>query len=1124
MASNKVFSKYKKHTDHEHVLKRPGMYIGSVETVTEPSWVIEGDKVVLAEEHTYNPGILKLFDEISTNASDHAREYPPGKGPSGGGVSQIFIEVSDEFISVANDGPGIPIDKHPEYNVYIPELIFAHFRTSTNYDDSVKRIKGGMNGLGAKITATFSRKFVVETIQGDKRYRQIFEKNLSEIHPPEISPREEGEVESTRITFYPDFDKFGEKGLTEGTVAMLKKRAYDLKACLDNPGVSVHFNGDPVPFDTFEEYVDKFFLPEDSPKVVIKRDRWTAVFAPNPHDKFTQVSFVNGLSTPKGGTHVDHVVSPVIKTVTKKLKSKHKDASIRPSYVKENVMVFVNSLIENPNFKSQSKEELTTSEKNFGSELKFKTKELESISKLGYDLGVMEVLKAKETRALASSDGRKKSKIKGIPKLEDAHHAGGKKAHECTLIVTEGDSAKTFAVAGLSKVGKMRDFYGIFPLRGKLLNVRKATPKQLSGNSEIKALKTILGLRNNDTRNHDSPEDLRRSLRYGKVLLLTDEDLDGHHIKGLFLNFIEHFWPGLLETEFIMRLQTPIVKCRKGSRVLSFFSLSEYSQWKESTRDYRSWRVKYYKGLGTSTSEEAREAFSGLETSKFPMTRTCEGDSESVDLAFNPDRSYDRKKWIKKHTGKELHLDTPPPGGNTPGGNTRPPLPVKEFFDKEFVAFSISSNVRSIPNLMDGLKPSQRKVIYTCLKNDIKNETKVIQLAGDVMKHSSYHHGDASLNSTIVALNHDFVGSNNLNLLNPVGQFGTRIIGGKDSASPRYISTCLNPITRKVFRKEDDDLLTYLDDDGYSIEPEYYYPIIPMVLVNGANGIGTGYSTFVPCYSVEQLVNQIKRKMEGKPLEEMRPSYRGFKGEIVPHGKSEMGNRKWLVKGKVERIKRNSVRITELPIGEWTENYKEKLESLTEKGVIEDFKNCSCESEIDFRVKMCALKLDSLTPSKLLTTLGLTSKISTTNMHLFNPQGKLRVYDTPEEIIEEFYPERLKMYEKRYNFILGSMRSRRGRVRSRIHFVEKIMEGTIKVFRVPREEIISQLELYPQEITPDPNFDYLLSMRIHSFSKEKLYALREELKTVETEIDAILKQTPKSLWLADLDDLLLEMN
>jgi DNA topoisomerase-2 len=251
--------------------------------------------------------------------------------------------------------------------------------------------------------------------------------------------------------------------------------------------------------------------------------------------------------------------------------------------------------------------------------------------------------------------------------------------------------------------------------------------------------------------------------------------------------------------------------------------------------------------------------------------------------------------------------------------NTRE-IPIRDFINKELILFSMADNVRSIPSVVDGFKPGQRKVLFGCFKRNLKSEAKVAQLVGYISEVTAYHHGEASLAGTIVGMAQHFVGNNNINPLMPNGQFGTRLQGGKDHASPRYIFTSLCPITRKIFRKEDDEVLAYLNDDGQSIEPMWYMPILPMVLVNGSDGIGTGWSSAIPTYNPSEIVANIRRKMEGKELLPMHPWFRGFKGTV-----QDLGAGRYNTCGIACMTSDDTVEIFELPVRTWTNTYVEQL-------------------------------------------------------------------------------------------------------------------------------------------------------------------------------------------------------
>ena len=356
----------------------------------------------------------------------------------------------------------------------------------------------------------------------------------------------------------------------------------------------------------------------------------------------------------------------------------------------------------------------------------------------------------------------------------------------------------------------------------------------------------------------------------------------------------------------------------------------EYEAWKDAIGSNASkFSVKYYKGLGTSTAAEARDYFSDLATHQLDFDLLREGDGDLVDMAFSKKRVEDRKTWLRS-------LE---PGAFVDYGVDA--LAYKDFVHKELSLFSVADNQRSIPCVVDGLKPSQRKVLFACFKRKLKREIKVAQLAGYVSEHSAYHHGEASLTGTIVGMAQDFVGSNNVNLLAPCGQFGTRIMGGKDAAFSRYIFTKLEAVARKVFHPDDDAVLKYLDDDGQSIEPNYYVPVLPLALCNGADGIGTGWATSVPNYDPKQLIAVLRRMIahagddvdcdetsllatcaaEDVGADGLAPSYRGFKGDVIL---KKAGSYQAL--GRVERLDDTKVLIDELPLRKWTHDYKQWLE------------------------------------------------------------------------------------------------------------------------------------------------------------------------------------------------------
>jgi DNA topoisomerase-2 len=1084
---NSVENRYKKFTQIEHVLARPGMYVGDITTVTSEQWILEPkSEKIISKFVTWNPGIYKIFDEIITNASDECQRSKL--------VKNIKVNFKGNTISVQNDGSGIPIQIHKEHNIYVPELIFGNLLSSSNYDDSKKRTTGGLNGLGAKLTNIYSTEFIVETVNNKKMYRQVFKNNMSQIEKPEICDTTEKDY--TKITFTPDFSKFKLKELNEkghDTLEVLKKRVFDISAITPKT-VSVFLNGEKIKCKDFSDYVSYYIgTKTESPRVYYEEPngRWQVCIALSKKDSFQHVSFVNGISTIDGGSHVDHVTLPIMKKCTEEIQAKHKNITVKQQYVKDSLFVFINSIIDNPTFSSQTKDKHTTRVSEFGSKFTLTEDFTKKILKLGFVDSLLAVAEAKEKKSLSKTDGKKVVRL-SIPKLDDANKAGTSESLKCTLILTEGDSAKTTAVSGLSVVG--RDYFGVFPLRGKLLNTREASFSQISKNEEILNIKKILGLQT-DTKT-------TKNLRYGKVLVMTDADYDGFHIKALLINFIDAGWPELLKNVFIGSIVTPIVKVSKGNERLSFYTHKEYMNWKQTDHSKGNWQIKYYKGLGTSTASEAREYFKNLKVLNY-INKSSE-DSNALVLAFKKTEADERKKWIKKNTEQFEGLDY----------NTKESVPVAQLVNKELVLFSISDNVRSIPSIVDGLKPGQRKVLFACFKKKLKTEIKVAQLAGYISEHTAYHHGEHSLQETIIKMAQNFVGSNNMNLLEPCGQFGTRILNGNDASSPRYIFTHLSKNSEQLFNSQDFPLLEYLNDDGQSIEPKFYVPTLPLILINGAEGIGTGFSTKIPSFNPDDLKFCLEKLVDDPDYEipELTPWYRGFNGHIE---KVEIN--KWVSYGSYV-ITDNMIKINEIPIGESIENYKQFLEKMEADDRIITFKNNSSDTKVNFEIKVSKETLNQWEYAGTLEkNLKLTSNINATNMYIFNEKGNLQKMDSAESILLSFFRIRNKYHILRKDYLTEQISKELVILESKVKFVRAIVNDELVVFKRKKQQItedIKKMGLYE-----NPNYDYLLNMPIHTFTEETIDKLEKEYSSKENEFKVIKNTTIKDLWKQDFKNI-----
>src|SRR6056300_1170233 len=963
----------------EHVLKRPDSYVGPVDLSTEPYWILNGKKFE-KKNLKYSPALLKIFDEILVDAIDRNSLHPKN-------VTAISVSIDKETgaVTIENNGPlgGIGIKFNDKENVWNPELVFGHLLTSNNYDDNQKRIVGGRNGYGAKLTNIYSSDFsiAIKDHETKQTYTQKWSRNMSVCEPPKIK-KHTGATSSVAVTFTPDWGRFKMSKMDNSIYKIFQKRVWDANICT-SANCKVKFNGEVLPKQNFEAYAKMHGFDKVHSATT---DRWSVCVGPS-EDGMQQVSFVNGICTTKGGTHVDHAASLIASGIIEEMAKKIK---LKPQQVKNTFAIFVKATLENPTFSSQVKCECTLKAQDFGSKFEMPKTFVKNVLKTGISDELTALSKFKEMKELAKTDGgARKSKITGIPKLDDANKAGTAQSKKCTLIVTEGDSAKTLAVAGLSVVG--RDHYGVFPLRGKCKNVRDSSVAQLTSNQEFNDLKKILGLQQGKENTSVT------EIRYGRLMIMTDADNDGSHIKGLILNMIHYFWPSLLKLNLVVSMVTPIIKATKGSETKSFYTDTTFRHWYGNGK--QDWKIKYYKGLGTSTSAEAREYFKKIKdlTVQFDTDETMD---DSIILAFDKTKSDSRKTWLLESTEKkasELEI---------PYGNVER-LGISDFIHKDLVNFSLADLKRSIAHVSDGLKPSQRKVLYACFTKNLTSEMKVAQLAAYVSEKTSYHHGEVSLADTIVKLAHNFMGSNNINLLEPCGQFGTRLMGGKDASQTRYIFTKLTKSARQLFDPRDDPVLQYLDDDGKQIEPEYYVPILPTVLVNGTEGIGTGFSSYIPPFNPDDIRMNIERVLTGENVIPMKPWFDKFTGRVFSN---EEGL--WITEGTWVHTG-NNLKITELPPGRWTQEYKEYLDTLMEKKKITNYTNNSTTESVNFEIT-------GYTGKDIIKDFKLQKTFHVSNMHLFHPEKGIHKYTSPEEILLDFVSIRTKKYKKRKTHLIST--------------------------------------------------------------------------------------------------------
>lgn len=1102
--------KYQQLDPISHILKRPDMYCGSTRFRKVDDYISNNDYEIFKQNINICPAILRIFIEILSNANDNVERSKS----SGGGTlcTKIKVTIDKESgeTSVWNDGDIVPIEMNEEQKCYNHTLIFGRLLTGSNYDDEEERLVAGRNGLGSKLCSVFSTKFTVDACDpvNGKVLTQTWTNNMRDTTGAVVKSSKLTKG-YTQITWTPDFAQFGLTGYTDDIISIYTRHVIDA-AMISK--VSVSLNGNNIPVNTLSKYATLYNAPTDE-KLLIKTDSCEVLITPST--EFESVSFVNGVFTKLGGQHVDSWCEAIFRPIVDKFNGKGKAATKTPkiniSDVRQFFRIFVVATVVRPEFDGQDKNKLESPTV----PARVKTSHINAIMKWSVVENIQDIIRSKEMMVLKKSEkGKARVKIDGF---DPANNAGGKYAHECTLIVCEGLSAKTYAVAGIQQgvYGKQgRDWYGILPLTGKILNVRNAAPTAIASNKVVTNLIQAMGVR------HDvdyTLDENYKTLNYGKLMIMTDADVDGVHIEGLLMNLLHSLFPTLLlrKSPFVVSMKTPIARVfRSGKQSdLLFYDERRFNTW-ISTQTGKV-NVKYYKGLGTTKTEDVPDTF-GLK-----MVEYAQDDEtlKNMTKVFHKDKADDRKEWLASYspTDNKFSLDDQP---------EITPMNISDFMDGEMIKFSHADCARSIPSGIDGLKESQRKILYAVRKRKLKfsgSSLKVAQLSGYTAEHSNYHHGEQNLQDTIIGMAHEFPGTNNIPLLYRDGQFGSRLDGGADAASARYIFTKMDMLTEYIFREEDDPILTQVNDDGELVQPEHYAPIIPMILVNGCLGIGTGWSSNVPCHNPLDLIESIRTWLDGggkdvveyddngdvvmSMFNDIKPWYRGFTGTIVPDGVN-----RFTTYGTINSDKKNIANVTELPIGLWTNKFKEHCEDLYVNKQVKSLKNYSTPQKVNFIIN------ESESGIKCnLRNMKMSTHLYTTNMVMFDEKYKLKKYKSVDQVIDEFCKVRFANYTKRKTYQIGNLQSQLRHVENKMKFVNAVVSKKLKIMNRPESEINTDIEGLGLE-KQDGSYDYLLRLQVRTFTNEKVTDMEKEIATMTTSLKTLKATSESKMWLRDLTE------
>lgn len=1037
---------YDKLTHKEHILKRCDMYIGSNKITTESKYIFK-DEQIIKTDIDISSGLERIFLEILLNAADNVLNSRENDVK----VGKIIVNVDNDSVSVYNEGLHISTSMSKKHKMRIPELIFFNLMSGSNLDDNNQRRTGGKFGMGSKLTAIFSKKFIVE-IGDPKRhiyYKQSSENNMNIVYPAEMSSYD-GTKGFTKITFYPDFSRFNIEEFSEDIINLF--HYYSLSVSFTK-NVKVIFNKHKYKLDIYS--FSKLFGIESDNVMKIESDDSEVLLVDSPSNGDI-ISFVNSIPT-IDGVHTKDWLNSIIKELGFDLRS-------TKSQFKQNIFMIINCLLIEPDFTSQSKTTLASPKPT----ININKKELKKMLKWQ---SIMNIKDDKRMKILSSNDG-KKTKYVNTKKLSDAKFAGTKESMRCTLYLSEGDSSK----GSILRIIGDRNYNGVFPLQGKILNSSKADDDRYVSNKEISSIKKILGIKEEIDY---SDEDNIKKLRYGKVCIFADQDVDGQHIKGLLYLLFDKHYTSLIASNYVSSLETPLVKVIKGKKSHYFYNMNSFNEWCKDN-DTKNIKLKYFKGIGSLLDEDLKYIFDNPKILQLRYDRKA---SDSLSLAFDNGRENDRKEWISNYIPSLKESKT-----------------ISEFVNNDLITHSVENVQRTISSVVDGLKQSQRKILYTCIKKAKVKSYKVSDMKGLVSAETNYHYGDRCLEDTIFNMGKCYIGSNNIPLLKGEGNFGSRM--GSDTAQARYPSVKLSNIVQYIFRQEDDIILEYVKDGDRDLEPNNYYPIIPMWLINGCSGIATGYNHYITPRNPYDVIKYIFKWLKNSDYDtELSPYYHNYNGKIFKE------NNRWYSKYKI-RYEDDIYHIKEIPITITGSKCQEKLEKLASQNKIKSYKDLSygittsrcIDTQPYFIVDCDDIPFDSKVP------------IKKDNVNLLNFDKRCIQYDDIYEALKEYCDVRLKAYGIRKDKLLKLYDEQLKLEQLKIRYIKEIINGTLIITKKDDRVLISDMEDrgYPIEF---------LSMQQRSLTKNKVEEHMKIIETLERKISALESKSPKKLWREELKEL-----
>ena len=1111
----------------EQVINKPSVYTGVNDITEQNAWIYDKRKnLIVNVKLNFNFAMMHLFEEVIANARDNEVEDKSQKN--------IYIKYNNKNgeISILNDGRGMSFDNINYINdeqenkiVRSPQAAFFMLGSSTHYDNELS-ITGGTHGIGVKLVSILSEYFSVIIKHKNKFYEQSCTFGLNDLSEAKISNNLELKGIMSRmkgfvnVTFNPRYEFFKLNPTRANSSKWMSTeniKKYESLIMSHLMGIAfiarsnIYFNGRKIVTSTSVDYMKMFTVNIEANDILVFVRKGNipngiyplkiAIILADKHNKMLRkktISSVDGIFTTEGGSHVSYIRGTINDYIFGKYTKTCPSISVND--IDKLYFMICSTTIPGAQYTSQIKVKMSGSRKKIKSIINLPMKLMQQINtKFNMKQILTELNTKKEAgkmrRIIKSAPSGKRIVIKGY---KQAVIAGSKTSKLATLFIVEGESAASFPRNGIPSLGIPRsNYYGYYSIKGKLLNIRKVSANRRHKNVEYMNICKILGL--NEEVSYTQKNDLN-ALNYGHLCILTDQDVDGYHIRGLIMNMFSDLWPALLVNGFLQIFTSPLIKYK--SHV--FYDEELFIKFKKRNHVIDS-QVKYYKGLGSSTKAEIEEYFSNINVHIKNIVGDAKKSINAFAMVFSKNMTTDRKKWLRTSYDPSDVLDV---------SESVKAITPYNFINQQLKHYSVYSIKRTIPNIIDGFKPGQRKifhVVYNLHDNKTKS-IKVGNLASKVSEKTDYHHGEDSLAKAIVRMaTISVIGINNISLLVPSGHFGDMENGTDGAASPRYIFTYMDKIAKRIFIEDDSLILDY--GENPAIEPKYFLPIIPLVVINRIRGIGTGWSTDIPSFNPIEIIDYIINVFINKedPLsQKISPWVRGFKGQIL----FDKVEKKWKSYGIFERMPNGEIHVMTPPIDVYTSQLYTLYRKLKEAGKIRStysLTNIKDDSSLYVRL------LKPLSDKQIITLLGLKKNISTANMTVMNMDDTPGIYDI-YSLVNKWCELRFPYYIKRKEAVLKNMANRLSKLEEKHRFIKSVVNKTIIIMSIPKKTIVTKLQQMKFK-KKDGTYDYLLSIPISKLTKDEIDKHEREIRQLKKEMNLYNKNTYEMLWENELTKL-----